>query len=124
MAWMEVNCAHCHNPAGPARTSGLDLQRAWDEALMDFAVYPAIIRIGLIRPQVIDHGLASLGIEVKPSDSRSKKYIQQFGTTCWEADVLPAAVLRNAINHEIASRLDMAAWRQRAEEIERARQLL
>jgi uncharacterized repeat protein (TIGR03806 family) len=26
MAWMEVNCAHCHNPAGPARTSGLDLQ--------------------------------------------------------------------------------------------------
>jgi uncharacterized repeat protein (TIGR03806 family) len=28
MAWMEVNCAHCHNPAGPARTSGLDLQLA------------------------------------------------------------------------------------------------
>jgi uncharacterized repeat protein (TIGR03806 family) len=26
MAWMEMNCAHCHNPAGPARTSGLDLQ--------------------------------------------------------------------------------------------------
>jgi uncharacterized repeat protein (TIGR03806 family) len=28
MAWMEINCAHCHNPAGPARTSGLDLQLA------------------------------------------------------------------------------------------------
>jgi uncharacterized repeat protein (TIGR03806 family) len=26
MAWMEMNCAHCHNEAGPARTSGLDLQ--------------------------------------------------------------------------------------------------
>ena len=24
-AWLEVNCAHCHNPAGSARTSGLDL---------------------------------------------------------------------------------------------------
>ena len=24
-AWMESNCAHCHNPDGPARTSGLDL---------------------------------------------------------------------------------------------------
>jgi uncharacterized repeat protein (TIGR03806 family) len=24
-AWLEINCAHCHNPAGPARTSGLDL---------------------------------------------------------------------------------------------------
>ena len=24
-AWLEINCAHCHNPDGPARTSGLDL---------------------------------------------------------------------------------------------------
>ena len=24
--WLEANCAHCHNPAGPARTSGLDLR--------------------------------------------------------------------------------------------------
>jgi uncharacterized repeat protein (TIGR03806 family) len=24
-AYLETNCAHCHNPAGPARTSGLDL---------------------------------------------------------------------------------------------------
>jgi uncharacterized repeat protein (TIGR03806 family) len=24
-AWLEVNCAHCHKPDGPAKTSGLDL---------------------------------------------------------------------------------------------------
>lgn len=24
-AWLDSNCAHCHNPDGPARTSGLDL---------------------------------------------------------------------------------------------------
>lgn len=24
-AWLEVNCAHCHNPKGPARGSGLNL---------------------------------------------------------------------------------------------------
>ena len=24
--WLDVNCAHCHNPAGTARTSGLDLR--------------------------------------------------------------------------------------------------
>lgn len=24
-AWLDINCAHCHNPAGPARNSGLDL---------------------------------------------------------------------------------------------------
>jgi uncharacterized repeat protein (TIGR03806 family) len=27
-AWLEINCAHCHNPAGPARTTGLDLTAA------------------------------------------------------------------------------------------------
>jgi len=26
--WLAVNCAHCHNPAGSARTTGLDLRRA------------------------------------------------------------------------------------------------
>ncbi len=26
-AWLDVNCAHCHNPIGTARTSGLDLRR-------------------------------------------------------------------------------------------------
>ncbi len=25
-AWLDVNCAHCHNPGGPARTTGLDLR--------------------------------------------------------------------------------------------------
>jgi uncharacterized repeat protein (TIGR03806 family) len=27
-AWLEINCAHCHNPDGPARNSGLDLLAA------------------------------------------------------------------------------------------------
>ena len=27
-AYLEINCAHCHNPNGPARTSGLDLLAA------------------------------------------------------------------------------------------------
>ena len=25
-AWLDINCAHCHGPTGPARTSGLDLR--------------------------------------------------------------------------------------------------
>jgi parallel beta-helix repeat protein len=29
-AWLDVNCAHCHNPFGSARTSGLDL--SWDQS--------------------------------------------------------------------------------------------
>lgn len=31
-AWLDINCAHCHNPAGPARQSGLDLRYAQREA--------------------------------------------------------------------------------------------
>lgn len=27
-AWLEINCAHCHNAKGPARTSGLELDIA------------------------------------------------------------------------------------------------
>ncbi len=30
-AWLDVNCAHCHSPEGPARTSGLDLRLAQDD---------------------------------------------------------------------------------------------
>ena len=30
-AWLEINCAHCHNPKGPARSSGLDLLAAQND---------------------------------------------------------------------------------------------
>lgn len=30
-AYLDVNCAHCHNPAGPAHTSGLDLRWSQNE---------------------------------------------------------------------------------------------
>jgi uncharacterized repeat protein (TIGR03806 family) len=31
-AWLEVNCAHCHAPGGPAATTGLDLRVAQTES--------------------------------------------------------------------------------------------
>lgn len=30
-AWLEINCAHCHSPSGPARNSGLHLAAAIDD---------------------------------------------------------------------------------------------
>jgi len=30
-AWLEINCAHCHSPTGPARNSGLHLAAAIDD---------------------------------------------------------------------------------------------
>lgn len=32
-AYLDVNCAHCHNPQGPAHTSGLDLRWSQHEAI-------------------------------------------------------------------------------------------
>jgi hypothetical protein len=107
--------------------SGLDLQRAWEDTLLDFGVGGAeFVRIGLDPGQVeaIDNPILRQGIEVKPSDSRAKRYIADYGDRCWETDILPAATIEEAIDAEINRRLDHDAWRRRDEEIERARRLL
>jgi hypothetical protein len=103
--------------------SGLDLQRAWEEALSNFGVACTFIRIGLTLDQVMERGLDHLAIEVKPSDSRSKAFVASHGNRCWEADVLPGAVIEEAIDDDIRSWLDKKKWIQRDREIEQARQL-
>jgi hypothetical protein len=104
--------------------SGLDLQRAWQAALDNFGAPCTFVRIGLTPEQVAEHDLDRLAIEVKPSDSRSKKFVAEYGDLCWEADVLPAAVIEQAINDHIRPWLDARRWKQRNAEIERGGQLL
>ena len=107
--------------------SGHDLERAWRQAMEDFGVWGCIfVRIALTAEQVADPDLDldRLSIEVKPSDSRSKAFIDQYGDRCWEADVLPAAVIGAAIDANIESWLDAKQWKRRSTEIERARLLL
>jgi uncharacterized repeat protein (TIGR03806 family) len=45
-AWLEINCAHCHNPAGPARNSGLDLL-ASQQNPTSFGVFKPPVAAGL-----------------------------------------------------------------------------
>ena len=104
--------------------SGMDLQRAWEEALSDFGVPAIFVRIGLTHEQVDTHDLDRFAIEVKPSDSRSKAFVEKYGRRCWEADVLPASVIEDAIRTEVELRLNRKQWDQRDREIERARALL
>jgi hypothetical protein len=107
--------------------SGLDLQRAWEEALDNFGVPVAdFVRIGLTPEQVdaLDNPILRRGIEVKDSDSRAHGYIEEYGDRCWETDILPAATIDAAIDAEIGSFLDAEQWRRRHGEIERARKLL
>jgi len=106
--------------------SGLDLQWAWEEALLNFLVRCQFKRIGLTIGQVRNPRLdiERLSIGVKDSDSRSKRYIEEHGDRCWEADVLPASVIEEALDTHIETWRDANLWRQRAAEIERARKLL
>jgi hypothetical protein len=85
--------------------SGLDLQRAWEEALENFGVFPVFVRIALTIEQVRDPelDLDRLAIAVKPSDSRAKKYIAEYGNRCWEVDVLPLDRIRAALDSHVNS---------------------
>jgi hypothetical protein len=111
--------------------SGLDLQRAWEEALDSFGVTAeAFVRIALTPDQVEDNTdvrgrpLTELSIEVKASDSRSESYVAQYGDRCWETDVLPPAIIREALDSHIRTWLDAKRWKRREAEIELARELL
>jgi uncharacterized repeat protein (TIGR03806 family) len=44
-AWLEINCAHCHNPDGPAKNSGLDLQFA-EVTPTKYGVYKSPVAAG------------------------------------------------------------------------------
>jgi len=44
-AWLDVNCAHCHSPEGPARTSGLDLSYAQQDPTK-YGVWKAPVAAG------------------------------------------------------------------------------
>jgi hypothetical protein len=68
--------------------------------------------------------LEGLAIEVKPSDSRAKRFVARHGERCWECDVLPAEVIKEELHGHIKSWLDGAAWTGRHRDIERNRKLL
>jgi hypothetical protein len=104
--------------------SGLDLQRAWTEALDDFGVRYHFTRVALTPQQVRDLDLEHLSIQVKPSDSRSKSYVANYGDRAWEADVLPADVIEQTLEIDIGMWLDTDLWNQRDREIQSARALL
>jgi hypothetical protein len=109
--------------------SGLDLQRAWEEAMDNFDApldVQGLSRLGLTRVQVdaLDSPQLRAGIEVKPSDSRAASYIAVHGDRCWETDILPAATIEALVDAAIREQLDAELWNRRDEEIERARQRL
>jgi uncharacterized repeat protein (TIGR03806 family) len=58
-AYLDVNCAHCHNPDGPAHTSGLDLR--WSAS-------PSIAWGVNKRPVAAGRGSAGMEFAIAPGD--------------------------------------------------------
>ena len=64
-------------------------------------------------------GLPSFPAVDKIKDPRYPWFVQNYGDKCWELDAYPPPLLRQRLEQEIVSRLDMDAW-EHSIKIERA----
>ncbi len=79
-----------------------------------------IVRVALHEGDVKHNTeLPSFTLESKAKDPRAKWFRENYGTRCWELDALSPVTLRERVQVQIMSRLDMDAW-DRSIEVERA----
>ena len=71
-AYLDVNCAHCHNPAGPAHTSGLDLR--WSQT------DPALWGV-LKRPVAAGRGSAGFEFAIEPGHPERSILVHRMAST-------------------------------------------
>jgi uncharacterized repeat protein (TIGR03806 family) len=71
-AYLDVNCAHCHNPAGPAHTSGLDLR--WSQS------DPALWGV-LKRPVAAGRGSAGFEFAIEPGHPERSILLHRMEST-------------------------------------------
>ena len=71
-AYLDVNCAHCHNPAGPAHTSGLDLSWSQDD--------PVQWGVGK-RPVAAGRGSAGYEFSIDPGHPERSILVHRMAST-------------------------------------------
>jgi uncharacterized repeat protein (TIGR03806 family) len=71
-AYLDVNCAHCHNPAGPAHTSGLDLRWSQEE--------PALWGV-FKRPVAAGRGSAGFEFAIEPGHPERSILVHRMAST-------------------------------------------
>ena len=86
-AWLDINCGHCHNPGGAARTSGLDL----DVAQTDPAKY------GLCKPPVAaGRGAGNLQYDLVPGQPDASIIVFRISST--EPEIKMPELGRNLVD--------------------------
>lgn len=71
-AYLDVNCAHCHNPAGPAHTSGLDLRWSQSDPAL-WGVYK--------RPVAAGRGSAGFDFAIEPGHPERSILVHRMAST-------------------------------------------
>lgn len=71
-AYLDVNCAHCHNPAGPAHTSGLDLRWSQND--------PALWGVRK-RPVAAGRGSAGFEFSIEPGHPERSILLHRMQST-------------------------------------------
>lgn len=71
-AYLDVNCAHCHNPAGPAHTSGLDLRYEQND--------PAAWGV-MKRPVAAGRGAAEFEFAIEPGRPERSILVHRMQST-------------------------------------------
>jgi uncharacterized repeat protein (TIGR03806 family) len=87
--YLDVNCSHCHNPAGAARTSGLDLS----------VTSPSTESLGICKkPTAAGRGTGGFDFDVVPGMPDASIMIFRLSST--EADIKMPELGRNLVHEE------------------------
>ncbi len=88
-AWLEINCAHCHQPGGSARNSGLDLMASQSDPL----------RIGVGKPPVAA-GRGSGGLKYDIVPGRPDESILVFRISSIHPDIMMPELGKRLVHDE------------------------
>ena len=88
-AWLEINCAHCHQPGGAAQNSGLDLRAGQREP----------VKIGVRKPPVAA-GLGSGGLRFDILPGKPEQSILMFRLLSTHPDVMMPELGKRMVHDE------------------------
>ncbi len=101
--------------------SGEDMVRSLRERLAEHGSRPGIVKCALTFEDISRYDLPP--DFTKATDSRRAAFVAQFGDVAVELDALPVSVLRERIEREVTSRMDLDALEEsrELERLDRAR---
>jgi len=104
---------------GDLDPTGVTIPKQWEETLAGFGACFTFEVLGLNAEQVQEHNLVPQ--VAKKKDANYRAFVAEHGPHSYELDALPPYVLSLIVEDAIRSRIDSAAWDERALEIERER---